>query len=58
VSVEQRPHALRELRLCLFDILPRRHTLMIAPVTRQHGLGFGRPYSSGRGSVRNFTDRG
>jgi hypothetical protein len=33
VSVEQRPHALRELRLCLFDILPRRHTLMIAPVT-------------------------
>jgi hypothetical protein len=33
VSVEQRPHALRELRLCPFDILPRRHTPMIAPVT-------------------------
>ena len=26
VSVEQRPHTLGELRLCLFDILPRRHT--------------------------------
>jgi hypothetical protein len=30
VSVEQRPHALRELRLCPFDILPRRHVPMIA----------------------------
>jgi hypothetical protein len=26
VSVEQRPHALRELRLCLLDIPPCRHT--------------------------------
>jgi len=32
VSVEQCPDALRELWLCLFDILPRRHAPMIAPL--------------------------
>jgi hypothetical protein len=32
-SVEERPNALSELRLCLFEILPRRHTPMIAPET-------------------------
>jgi DNA-binding MarR family transcriptional regulator len=30
VGVEQRPHALRELRLCLLDIPPCRHAPMIA----------------------------
>jgi hypothetical protein len=33
VSVKQRPHALREHRLCLFDFPPRRHAPMIAPLT-------------------------
>ncbi len=33
VSVEQRPHALRELRLGPFDVPPRRHAPMIAPMT-------------------------
>jgi len=34
VSVEQRPHSLRELRLRLFDVLPCRHPPMIAPACR------------------------
>jgi hypothetical protein len=33
VSLEPRPHALRELRLYLFDILPCRHTPIFAPMT-------------------------
>jgi hypothetical protein len=33
VSIKQRPHAPRELRLCLFDVLPCRHTAMFAPMT-------------------------
>ena len=33
VSVEQPPYALSELRLCLFDVLPCRHTPMFAPMT-------------------------
>jgi hypothetical protein len=36
VRVEQRPHAPRELRLRLLDLLPRRHTPMIAPMTDRH----------------------
>ncbi len=36
MSVEQRPHALRELRLCLFEVLPCRHTPMFALMT-DHG---------------------
>src|SRR6185503_17460885 len=31
VRVEQRPHALRELRLRLLDLAPCRHAPMIAP---------------------------
>jgi hypothetical protein len=40
VRVEQRFHALRELRLGPFDILPRHHTPMITSIC-QHGPGFG-----------------
>ena len=47
VGVKQRPHALRELGLCLFDLLPRRHTPMIAPMTeggiRRQGSDLGAP---------------
>jgi hypothetical protein len=38
VGVEQRPHAPRELRRRLFDVLPSRHAPMIAPMT--DGAGY------------------
>jgi hypothetical protein len=34
VSVEEPPHALRELRFGALDVLPRRHAPNIAQVTR------------------------
>jgi hypothetical protein len=45
VSVEQRPHALRELRHCRFDVPPCRHWPMIAPLADSYLSAVG---SSGR----------
>ena len=39
VSVEQRPHALREVRLCLFDVVPCGHAPNVRTDDRQPLLG-------------------
>ena len=58
VRVEQRPHALGELRLCLVDIPPRRHPPMMAPPAGRGDNSRGRAWpATGRPARHPFAEQ-